>query len=57
MDPGFAQGYAFLPDQTHAVELMVKKNSPARTDFETLVRGFHIIVDNGTFQTLVNQIE
>ncbi|GAB6097193.1 hypothetical protein JCM14469_34470 [Desulfatiferula olefinivorans] len=57
MDPGFGRHYAFLPDQTHMVELMVKKNSPARGDFETLVRGFRIITDNGTFQTLIESIQ
>lgn len=51
--PGQRDTFNFLPDQTHTVDLIVKKGSVSEPAFKTFSKGYKAMVTNGEFQKII----
>jgi len=53
--PGLRDDFCFFPDQTHTVDLIVKKGSSSKRAFKTFSKGFKAMMKNGEFQKIVKE--
>ena len=52
--PNRKDSFAFLPDEVHTIDLVMKKNSPSDTAYRLFVQRFKIMVNTGELKRIVN---
>jgi polar amino acid transport system substrate-binding protein len=53
--PGEREKFGFLNDETHTVDMMVKKGGPDVKAFRTFVKGFNTMVKKGDLQKILKE--